>query len=55
MIEERVQVVDTKPMQPSKGSAGLRTQLAGQAVTVSNMAAASGGIGRGKLVERDTK
>lgn len=55
MIQERVQVVDDTPMQPTKGSAGLKTQLAGQATTVSNVAAATGGIGRGKMVERDTK
>ena len=54
MIKENVQVVDATPIQPTKGSAGLKTQLAGQATTVSNVSAA-GGIGRGKFVERDTK
>ena len=52
---ETVQVVDPTPMQPTKGSAGLRTQLPGMATTVSNMASATGGIGRGHLIERDTK
>lgn len=55
MIQERVQVVDTAPIQPAKGSAGLRTQLSGQATTVSNVASATGGIGRGKMMERGTK
>lgn len=55
MIKETVRVVDTTPMQPTKGSAGLQTQLAGKATTVSNVSAATGGIGRGKFVERDTK
>lgn len=39
----------------SRGTAGLKTQLAGQATTVSNVSAATGGIGRGKFVMRDTK
>lgn len=55
MIKENVQVVDATPIQPTKGSAGLKTQLAGQATTVSNVSAATGGIGRGKFVKRDTK
>ena len=55
MIKETVQVVAPTPLQPSKGSAGLRTQLAGQATTVSNVSGASGGIGRGKMAERDAK
>lgn len=53
MIKENVQVIDATPMQPTKGSAGLKTQLAGQATTVSNVSAATGGIGRGKLIETD--
>lgn len=55
MIKETVKVADANPMQPATGSAGLRTQLAGQATTISNVAAATGGIGRGKMIERDTK
>lgn len=38
---------------PSKGTAGLDTQLPGQATTVSGLAAASGGIGTGHLFETD--
>ena len=53
MIKETVQVVAPTPLQPAKGSACLRTQLAGQATTVSNVSGASGGIGRGKLVSTD--
>ncbi len=52
---EHVQVVDTSAIEPTKGSAGLRTQLAGHATTVSNLSFASGGIGRGTMIERDTK
>lgn len=55
MIKDTVKIADAIPAQPTKGSAGLRTQLAGQATTVSNVAAATGGIGRGRMVERDTK
>ena len=55
MIQERVQVVDATPMKPTKGSAGLKTQLAGQATTVSSVASATGGIGRGNILERDSK
>jgi len=55
MIKENVQVVDAAPIKPTKGSAGLKTQLAGQATTVSNVSAATGGVGRGKFIERDTK
>lgn len=55
MIKENVQVVDGTHMQPTKGRAGLHTQLAGQATTISNVSASTGGIGRGKLVERDNK
>ena len=53
MIKENVQVVDATPIQPTKGSAGLKTQLAGYATTVSNLALATGGIGRGRFVERE--
>lgn len=55
MIQETVKVVDISAVKPTRGSAGLRTQVAGQATTVSNVAAATGGIGRGKLIERDNK
>lgn len=55
MIEETVHVVDATPIRPTKGSAGLRSQLAGQATTLSNVAMATGGIGRGKMIERDSK
>ena len=52
---EHVKVVDSGNAAATPGTAGLRTQLAGQATTVSNVAAASGGIGRGRLIERDRK
>lgn len=55
MIKENVQVIGAPQAKPATGSAGLRTQLAGKATTVSGVSAATGGIGCGKLVERDTK
>ncbi len=55
MIKETVQVVDAQPLRPVAGSAGLRSQLAGQSTTVSNVAMATGGIGRGAMIERDSK
>jgi len=55
MIKENVQVVDATPIQPTKGSAGLRTQLPGLATTVSNVSSSTGGIGRGRYIESDTK
>ena len=38
---------------PTPGSAGVQSQVAGAATTVSNVAGATGGIGAGNLVERD--
>lgn len=55
MIKETVHVVDAEPLQPGIGSAGLRGQLPGRATTVSNVARATGGIGRGQMIERDIK
>ena len=40
---------------PSKGSAGLATQVPGAIASVSNLAGASGGIKPGNLAQRDTK
>lgn len=40
-------------VQPSAGSAGLATQQPGQATTVDGIAAGSGGIGAGNLMEAD--
>lgn len=39
----------------ARGSAGLRSHVAGGAATVSNLAGATGGIGNGNLVENDNK
>lgn len=51
MIKENVQVVENTPIEPTRGSAGKKTQVSGVATTVSSVASASGGIGRGKLIE----
>lgn len=40
---------------PSKGSAGLSTQVPGAMATVSNLAEATGGIEPGNLAQRETK
>lgn len=40
---------------PTKGSAGLMTQVHGAMVSVSNLANATGGIKSGNLIPRDTK
>lgn len=45
-------IQEVREVKPTTGSAGLQTQLSGQATTVSALSAASGGIGRGKLFER---
>lgn len=55
MIEETVKVILPKPIRPTCGSAGLQTQLPGMATTVSNLAAAAGGMGNGTIIERDIK
>jgi len=42
-----------KPLRPTKGSAGLKTQLPGSATTVGNLSAATGGIAPGNMVTTD--
>lgn len=41
--------------QPTHGTAGLKTQLPGTATTVSAIAAATGNIEKGKLIETTTE
>lgn len=40
---------------PATGTAGIRSHVAGAAATVSNLASATGGIGKGNLIENDNK
>lgn len=40
---------------PTKGMAVIRSHAAGAAASVSNLASATGGIGKGNLIENDTK
>lgn len=40
---------------PAKGSAGISSHVAGATASVSNLAAATGGIGTGNLVESNNK
>lgn len=51
-MAEQIQTVDTQP-KAAPGSAGLETQLPGQATTVDSIAAASGGVAPGELMEVD--
>ena len=44
-------IIETKPITPSFGSAGLITQLSGSATTFDCVAAATGGIGEGNRRE----
>lgn len=51
-----VKVVSSKAYpQPTQGSAGLATQVAGAMASVSNLAGATGGIKPGTLAQRDIK
>lgn len=42
-----------KPLRPTKGTAGLATQLPGGATTIGNLASATGGIKAGNIVTTD--
>ena len=55
MIKESVMVVDGCDSVATYGTVGLRSQLAGKATTISNMSAATGGIGGGRLIGRAVK
>lgn len=55
MKRETVQVVEDSPIQVTKGSAGLKSQIPGSSVTVSSFSASTGGIGKGKIMECDSK
>lgn len=49
---EHIKLVE-KPLRPTKGSAGLATQVPGRAMTVGNLASATGGIKPGNIVSTD--
>lgn len=51
-MAETVNVGGKNP-QPTPGSAGVNSQVAGAATTVSNVAGATGGIGGGNLIQTD--
>lgn len=42
-----------KPVRPTKGTAGLATQVPGCATTIGNLASATGGIKPGNIVSTD--
>ncbi len=48
-------VASSKRQQPTGGTAGIRSHVGGAVATVSNLAAASGGIAKGNLVESGHK
>lgn len=52
MMDEHIKFVE-KPLRPTKGSAGMATQLPGCATTVGNLASATGGIKPGNIVTTD--
>ena len=52
-MAENIKVGSGQPLTPTPGSAGINSQLPGNASTVSNLANASGGIAPGHLVETD--
>lgn len=51
-MAENVQVT-TPNVTPQPGSVGLKTQVSGQATTVSAAADATGGVGAGNFIEQD--
>lgn len=53
-MKEKALTIAGKPPAAAKGTAGLQTFVGAQPATVSALAMASGGIGRGRLVEPDT-
>ena len=54
-MEQTVKVVSMKPIEPSKGSAGLSSQVYGETVTVSAVSQATGGIGKGNVITTSNK
>lgn len=53
-MAQKVEVVETKT-RLSAGTAGLKSRVHGGCVTVSAMADACGGLGRGNLISSDKK
>mgnify|MGYP000909955402 FL=1 len=51
MIEQVVKIVSNPKIERTQGSAGYKTQVYGAAVTVSNLANATGGIKADNLVK----
>lgn len=51
-MDEHIKFAE-KPLQPTKGSAGLEAQLPGRATTIGNLSSATGGIKPGNIVSTD--
>lgn len=49
---EHIKFVE-KPLSPTKGTAGLATQVPGCATTIGNLASVTGGIKPGNIVSTD--
>lgn len=52
MMGEHIKFAES-PINPTKGSVGMATQVPGCATTVSNLASATGGIAPGNIVSTD--
>ncbi len=55
MVEEVKFPSDHKSIQPTRGSAGLRSHVPGGMATVSALSLSTGGIGPGHFVETDNR
>lgn len=51
-MAEHIKFVE-EPLRPTKGSAGLATQIPGSATTVGNISSATGGIAPGNIISTD--
>lgn len=52
MATETVTVGSGQALEPTAGTAGVNSQLPGNATTVSAVASATGGVGPGNLIDR---
>lgn len=50
MMRQRVEITGAGGARPAGGSAGLASQCPGEALTVSAMAMATGGVGTGNII-----
>jgi hypothetical protein len=55
MEGEVVKLINNPRIEPTQGTAGLKTQVYGACATVSNVANSTGGIAKGAFIETDSK